>query len=97
MGHGTSDQFKYYLHNGYDTEVYGDSGTWSVRIPDGDGDRDLCICETYYFKKVKKEYKAKEKRDEFSSLFFFAWDATGTDLCLKKNLYLQFNEKNIQV
>ena len=34
---------------------------------------------------------------KFSSLFFFAWDATGTDLCMKKNLYLQFNEKNIQV
>ena len=64
MGHGTSDQFKHYLYNGYDTEVYGDSGTWSVRIPDGDGDRDLCICETYYFKKVRKVDDGKKKKTE---------------------------------
>ena len=70
MGHGTSDQFKYYLHNGYDTEVYGDSGTWSVRIPDGDGDRDLCICETYYFKKVKKNIKRRKREMNFRLSFF---------------------------
>ena len=71
MSHGTSDQFKYYLYNGYDTEVYGDSGAWSVRISDGSGDYDLCICETYFLEEVKKEYKAKEKRDEiFVSLFY---------------------------
>ena len=72
VGHGTSDQFKYYLYDGYDTEVYGDSGAWCVRISDGSGDYDLCICETYFLEEVKKEYKAKEKRDEiFVSLFLY--------------------------
>lgn len=49
------DQFKYYLYDGYDTEVYGNPGTWCVRISDGSGDYDLCICETYFLEEVKKE------------------------------------------
>ena len=62
VGHGTSDQFKYYLYNGYDTEVYGNPGAWSLRISDGSGDYDLCICETYFLEEVKKNIKRRKER-----------------------------------
>ena len=61
MGDGTSDQFQHYLYNQYAAKVVGDSGNRCVWISDGSGDNDLCFCETYFLKKVRRKMAKRRK------------------------------------
>ena len=52
VGDGTSDQFQYYLYNGYEAEDMGNSSAWSIWISDCIWNCNVCIFETYFFKEV---------------------------------------------
>ena len=55
VGHGTSDQFKHHLYNEYEAKVMGNPGNWCDRISDGIRDRDVCIYQAFFVKKIRKK------------------------------------------
>ena len=57
LGYGSSDQFEYYLYDGYAAEAGRDSGAWCGRICNCIWNRHVYIPETYFFKKINIKIK----------------------------------------